>query len=84
LSNLFSLSAKVPGMLVQPINPTVTSHIPCNSFFLFDTSTLMAIGSNLHDHIICGHYKAIPHVKASDVSSISTMCHRAHCSTHSS
>jgi hypothetical protein len=66
-SNLFSLSAKVPSALVQPINPTVTSHIPCDSFFLFETSTLMAIGSNLRDRIIRGYHKAIPHVKASDV-----------------
>lgn len=65
-SRLFSLFAKVPGMLVQPINPTVASHIPHNSFFLFDTSTLMALASNLRDRVIRGHRKAIPHVKASD------------------
>jgi hypothetical protein len=66
-SNLFSLSAKVPSALVQPINPTVTSHIPCNTFFLFETLTLMAIGSNLCDCIIHGYCKAIPHIKASDI-----------------
>jgi hypothetical protein len=66
-SSLFSLSAKVPGVLIQPINPTITSHIPCNSFFLFKTSTLMVIASNLHNRIICGHFKAIPHVKSSEV-----------------
>ena len=66
-SNLLSLSAKVPGALVQPINPTITSHIPCDSFFLFETSTLMAIASNLRDRVIRGHRKAIPHVKASEV-----------------
>lgn len=66
-STLFSLSAKVPGALVQPINPTIASHIPCNSFFLFDTSTLMATASNLRDRVIRGHRKAIPNVKASDI-----------------
>jgi hypothetical protein len=66
-SHLFSLSAKVPGALVQPINPTIASHIPCNSFFLFETSSLMAIVSNLRDRVIHGHRKAIPHVKASDI-----------------
>ena len=65
-SKLFSLSAKVPGALVQPINPSVASHIPCSSFFLFETSTLMAITSNLHDRVIRGHRKAIPHVDASE------------------
>ena len=48
-SSLFPFSAKVPGTLVQPIDPTVASHIPCDSFFLFETSTLMAIASNLHN-----------------------------------
>jgi hypothetical protein len=66
-SHLFSLSAKVPEALVQPINPTIASHIPCNSFFLFETSSLMAIASNLRDHVIHGHRKAIPHVKALDI-----------------
>ena len=65
-STLFSLSAKVSGTLVQPINPTVASHIPCNSFFLFKTSTLIAIASNLRDRVIRRHRKAIPHVKASE------------------
>jgi hypothetical protein len=38
-SSLFLLSTKVPGTLVQPINPSIASHIPCSSFFLFKTST---------------------------------------------
>jgi hypothetical protein len=65
-SHLFSLSAKVPGALVQPVNPTIASHIPCNSFFLFETSSLMATASNLRDRVMRGHRKAIPHVKASE------------------
>jgi hypothetical protein len=65
-SNLFSLSAKVPGALVQPINPTIASHIPYNSF-LFDTSILIAMASNLRDRVIRGHHKAIPHVKATEI-----------------
>jgi hypothetical protein len=65
-SSLFSLSAKVPGALVQPINPTIATHIPCSSFFLFETSTLMAIASNLCNRVIRGYHKAIPDVKASE------------------
>jgi hypothetical protein len=65
-SNLFSLSEKVSGTLVQPINPTVASHNPCDSFFLFESSVLMAIAANLQDHVVCGHRKAIPQVKLSD------------------
>jgi hypothetical protein len=65
-SSLFSLSAKVPGVLVQPINPTVTSHNLCDSFFLFESLVLMAIAANLRDRVLCGHRKAIPHIKPSD------------------
>ena len=65
-SNSFSLLAKVPGALVQPINPAVASHNPCDSFFLFESSVLMAIAVNLHDHIFHGYRKAIPHVIKSD------------------
>ncbi len=64
-TNLFSLSNKVPGALVQPINPTVASHITCNSFYLFQSSILMVIASNLRDHIDHGYQNAIPHVKLS-------------------
>jgi hypothetical protein len=64
-SNLFLLSAKVPGALVQPINPAVASHNPCGLFFLFESSVLMAIAVNLQDHI-CGYRKSIPHVIKSD------------------
>ena len=46
-TNLFALSNKVPGALVQPINPVVTTHITCDSFFLFQSSILIAIASNL-------------------------------------
>ena len=65
-TNLFALSNKVPGTLIQPINPTIASHISCDSFFLFQTSILMAIASNLRDHIDRGYCKAIPHVKLSE------------------
>jgi hypothetical protein len=66
LTTLFALSNKVPGALIQPINPAVACHIMCNSFFLFESSILMVIASNLQDHIDHGHYNAIPHVKVSD------------------
>ena len=46
-TTLFALSSKVPGALIQPINPAVASHLTCDSFFLFQTSVLMAIASNL-------------------------------------
>jgi len=65
-TTLFALSSKVPGALIQLINPAVASHLTCDSFFLFQTSILMAIASNLRDHINRGYRKAIPHIKLSD------------------
>ena len=65
-TSLFALSNKVPGALVKAINPVVASHITCDSFFLFQTSILMAIASSLRDHMERGYRNAIPLVKLSE------------------
>jgi hypothetical protein len=65
-SNLFSPSAKVSDMLVQPKNLAVTSHNLCNSFFLFEYLVLIAIAANLQDHAFCTDHKAILHIKMLD------------------
>ena len=64
--DLFRFSAKVPGALVLPINPDVTSHNLCDAFFLFQSSELMALATSLLDSIPCGHHKSIPLAKHSD------------------
>jgi len=64
--DLFQLFAKVPGMLVLPINPDVASHKLCDAFFLFLSSELMALMGTFRNGICCSHCKAIPHVKHSD------------------
>jgi hypothetical protein len=64
--DLFRLCAKVPGALVLPINPDVASHNPCDAFFLFQTSELMAFAASLRDSILGSHRKAIPQFKPSD------------------
>ena len=64
--DLFRLSATVPGTLVLPINPDVASHKLCDAFFLFHSSDLMAIATNLQDSICHSHRKAIPLFKPSD------------------
>jgi hypothetical protein len=63
---LFSLSAKVPGALVQPINPTAASLNLCDAFFLFESSALVALAADLQDGILHGYRKHVPHVKPSD------------------
>lgn len=65
-SGLFSLSAKVPGAIVQPINPTVASPNLCDAFFLFESSALMALAADLQDGILRGCRKHVPGVKPSD------------------
>ena len=65
-SGLFSLSAKVPGAIIQPINPTVASPNLCDAFFLFESSALMALAADLQDGIFHGYRKHVPNVKASD------------------
>ncbi len=67
LSNLFQLFAKVPGILVLPINPDVASHKLCDAYFLFQSSELMALMATLQDSICPSrHRKAIPHVNPTD------------------
>jgi len=65
-SDLFRLTAKVPGALVMPINPDVTSPNLCDAFFLFQSSELMALAASLLDSIPHGHRKAIPQAKCSE------------------
>ena len=65
-SGLVSLSAKVPGVIVQPINPAVASPNLCDAYFLFESSALMALAADLQDGILHGHRKYVPNVKPSD------------------
>ena len=53
---------KVPGSLVQPINPhmaTPPSHLP---FYLFDTGMLLSLTSGLCDHLTNAYLKLVPSV----------------------
>ncbi|KAH9177846.1 hypothetical protein EDB89DRAFT_1901950 [Lactarius sanguifluus] len=57
---LLSMKFKVPGALVQPINPvlaTPPSHAP---FYLFETATLVALTSSLCDQMTKCYLKLIP------------------------
>ena len=64
--DLFRHSAKVPGALVLPINPDLTSHKLCNAHFLFQSSELMQFATTLSDSVCHSHCKAIPQVSPSD------------------
>jgi len=65
-SDLFQLSAKVPGAIILPINPDVASHNPCDAFFQFQSSELMALAASLQDNIGRSYRREIPQVKPSE------------------
>ena len=65
-SDLFRFCAKVPGEIVLPINPDVTSHNICDAFLLFQSAELMALAVRLRDNIRRSHRKAIPLVEPLD------------------
>ncbi|KAH9012687.1 hypothetical protein EDB85DRAFT_1877606 [Lactarius pseudohatsudake] len=64
--SLLPMRFKVPGNLVQLINPTLTmppSHMP---LYLFETSTLIAFASTLRDRLSKPQLKFIPQTKQTD------------------
>ncbi|TFY55061.1 hypothetical protein EVG20_g9459 [Dentipellis fragilis] len=60
--DLLPLKFKVPGVLVQPINPTISASAERAPFYLFETSILVALTSSLRDHMTKPYLKCIPHV----------------------
>jgi hypothetical protein len=50
----------VPGNLIQPINPVFSTREPGNPFYLFDSTSLMALGSCLLDRFSRIDVQAIP------------------------
>ncbi|KAF8263204.1 hypothetical protein EI94DRAFT_1773013 [Lactarius quietus] len=56
---------KVPGPLIQPLNPclaTPPSHLP---YYLFDMGTLISLASTLHDHLTNPYLKLVPNMESS-------------------
>ena len=57
---LISIKFKVPGFLIQPINPILATPPSQLPYHLFDTSTLIAFTSSLHDQMTKHYVKAHP------------------------
>ncbi|KAJ7307869.1 hypothetical protein DFH08DRAFT_632851, partial [Mycena albidolilacea] len=57
----FGITFKVPGRLIQPINPDLA---PTTCHFLFDGSQLMAFSTSLLDRLVEKDMKSIPTVKS--------------------
>ncbi|KAI4518589.1 hypothetical protein K525DRAFT_208144, partial [Schizophyllum commune Loenen D] len=65
-TRLLTAQYSVPGVLVQPIDPTIVASASKASFYLFDSQDLIAFASTLRDKVIPTHTRSIPSVKPSD------------------
>jgi hypothetical protein len=57
----------VSGCLIQPINPTISTEVLGNPFYLFESGVLMAIGSSILERFEQDHAIAVPDVKRSEI-----------------
>ena len=57
---LLPMKFKVPGFLIQPINPILATPPSQSPYYLFDTATLIALTSSLHDRMTKHYVKLIP------------------------
>jgi hypothetical protein len=56
----------VSGCLVQPINPSISTKVPGNPFYLFESSVLIAIGRSIFEHLGRNHGVLVPDIKGSE------------------
>ncbi|KAH9040244.1 hypothetical protein EDB84DRAFT_1647330 [Lactarius hengduanensis] len=64
--NLLPIKFKVPGNLIQPINPSLAMSPSRAPFYLFETPTLIAFTSSLRDRLTKPQLKFIPQIAQSD------------------
>lgn len=58
-------SFRIPGRLVEPLNPDISTRQPGRPFYLFDSKTLQAIGSLLLERLTANDGKSIPEIPLS-------------------
>jgi hypothetical protein len=63
---LLPIKFKVPGKLIQPINPSLATPRTHAPFYLFETATLIAFTSSLRDRMDKPQLKSIPQTTRSD------------------
>ncbi|KAH9168605.1 hypothetical protein EDB89DRAFT_1909186 [Lactarius sanguifluus] len=64
--HLLPIKFKVPGNLIQPINPSLAMPPSCAPFYLFETPTLIAFASSLRDRLTKPQLKSIPQTLQTD------------------
>ncbi|KAH8976414.1 hypothetical protein EDB86DRAFT_2840993 [Lactarius hatsudake] len=64
--HLLPIKFKVPGNLIQPINPSLAMPPSCAPFYLFETPTLVAFASSLRDRLTNPQLKSIPQTLQTD------------------
>ena len=57
---LLPMKFKVPGILIQPINPILATPLSHTPYYLFDTPTLVALTSSLRDRMTKHSIKLVP------------------------
>lgn len=55
----------VPGRLVKPVNPTVSTSIPGRPFYLFESKVLLALTADLFEGLAAKDLKVVPKVAPS-------------------
>ena len=58
-------SFTVPGQLIQPINPAISTHIPHSTFYLLDSQFLVALSASLLEYLGASDIKNIPKLAVS-------------------
>ncbi|KAF8261288.1 hypothetical protein EI94DRAFT_1607575 [Lactarius quietus] len=56
---------KVPGPLIQPLNPCLVTPPSHSPYYLFDTGTLISLASTLHDCLTNPYLKLVPNTESS-------------------
>jgi hypothetical protein len=58
-------SFTVPGQLIQPINPAISTHVPHSTFYLLDSQFLVALAASLLEYLSASDIKNIPKLAVS-------------------
>ena len=57
---------QVSGHIIQPINPSLSTQEPGNSFYLFESSVLVAVGATLFERLESGIGNLLPEIRRTD------------------
>ena len=65
-SGMRGSSHRVAGCIVQPINPSVSTRVTGNPFYLFESGVLMAVGATIFERLESVAGNLLPEMRKSD------------------